>query len=976
MSAAGNNLNLVPTPEIINFASKLLSEPQIKVHRSTLKMPALILDEKEKTISRFPSRNGLIEDPLAYEKERAMINPWTSEEKDIFMEKFAAFGKDFRKIASFLDHKTTADCVEFYYKNHKSDCFDKIKQDVRKLGKSFLTNSDLVASGKKWNRNVHAASLEILSAASVMAGQADNLNGNKKMRPGSSLLGGYGNIKRPKGEDSILGRSNSFDALRDEREAVAADVLAGICGSISSEAMSSCITSSVDPLEGNKDRKCLKVNPVRKQLLTVDVTQNVEDETCSDESCEEMDPTDWTDEEKSAFLQAVSSFGKDFAKISRCVGSRTQDQCKVFFSKARKCLGLDLMRPQSVNAGYPMNDDANGGGSDTDDACVVETGSAIGTDRSGTKTDEDQPLSVMNAYSNEFNPVEARNLSADLNKSNNIIGTELDRQDAEDVDDMVSDACEMKGKSKLGSGGGGDVLYTSDKSGSATGQTTINVLASTEVGEDEANKLACAVTKSIPCQANSAVEVKLVSEVPSGGIGKELEGQKLSLPQCLDDRDNKHEAGSDGVVELKSSVQDSSTVVNALLSSVDNSCTGLDLEAENVLQASGPSASALRLENSQSTADSLQDTTDVQGEKTDSQDQLPSTCDFQGSRDVHFHNNTNSDGQQCHIPRHLLDCVEASSILQGFPLPIKKEVNGDLSCSSSATELPFLSQKTEQSSDHYKTQSLHSLDSEVTSRNGDVKLFGKILTNPSSTQKSSQSSKGREESGANHSKLSSKPPSLKFNGHQNADKNSTMLKFGSSDYNIGLENVPMRSYGYWDGNKIQTGVPSIPESAILLAKYPTAFSNYPTSSAKLEQQSLQAFTKSNEQHLNGASAFATREMNSSNGVIDYQMFRSRDVPKVQPFMVDMKHRQDVFSDVQRRNGFEAISNLQQQGRGMVGLNGVGRPGILVGGSHSGVSDFVAAIKMHYSNSEQYGGQNGSIMREDESWGGKKGDLSR
>lgn len=975
-------------------------------------MPALILDEKEKMISRFPCSNGLVEDPLAYEKERAMINPWTSEEKDLFLEKFAAFGKNFRKIASFLDHKTTADCVEFYYKNHKSECFEKIKQDVRKTGKSYLTNTDLVVSGIKWNREINA-SLEILSAASVIAGHADRISGNKKLRSGSSLLGGYGNMKRSKGEDGILERSNSFDALRDEREVVAADVLAGICGSISSEAMSSCITSSVDPVEGSRDRS-LKTNPGRKQLLTPDVTQSVDDDTCSDESCEEMDPTDWTDEERSAFLQAVSSYGKDFAKISRCVGSRSQDQCKVFFSKARKCLGLDLMRPKSVNSGYPVNDDVNGGGSDTDDACVVETGSAIGADRSGTRTDEDQPLSVMNTYSDEFNPVEPRVLSTDLNKSNNI-GAEVD-QNGEDVDDMVSDACKMDDKPKLGYVGGGDVLYSSDQSGPASGQTAMNMLVSVEVGEDEANKLAGAVTESVPYQSNSVVEAKVVSEVSSGGHGEELTGQKQSLPSCLDDRDNKREAvavvaeskssvqdSSTVVMELtgrkqslppclddrgnkheavadvgesKSSVQDSSSMANASPLPAGTSCTGLNLEDKQQSSLGEPSISALPLGDFQSNATSLlQDTIVIQGEKKVIQDQLPSARNFQGSRDMHCQNSTSKDGQHVHIPSHLLDRVEANSILQGFSLPIKQEVKGDISCSSSASEFPLMSRKIEQPCDDYKPELRTSADSEVTSRNGDVKLFGKILTNPSSTQKSNLNSKGREETGTRHPRMSSKSSTLKFNGHchQNPDGNSTILKFDCGDYNIGLENVPMTSYGFWDGNKIQTGIPSLPDSAILLAKYPAAFSNYATSSAKLEQQSLHAFAKSNEQHLNG-SAFTTREINSSNGVIDYQRFRSRDAPKVQPFMLDMKNRQDVFSEVQRRNGFEALANLQQQGRGMVGS--VGRPGIRVGGSHSGVSDLVTAIKMHYSNSDQYGGHNGSIMREDESWGGKKGDLSR
>lgn len=968
-------------------------------------MPALILDEKEKTTLRFPCSNGLVEDPLAYEKERTMINPWTSEERDIFMEKFAAFGKDFKKIASFLDHKTTADCVEFYYKNHKSDCFVKIKQDVRKIGKSYLTNTDLVASGKKWNREINAASLEILSAASVIAGHADRMNGNKKLRSGSSLLGGYDNMKRSKREDSLLERSSSLDALGDG--VAAFDVLAGVCGSISSEAMSSCITSCVDPLEGSGNRN-LKTNPGKKQLLTPDDTMSAGDDSCSDESCEEMDPSVWTDEEKSAFLQAVSSYGKDFAKISRCVGSRSQDQCKVFFSKARKCLGLDLMRLKSVNEGYPANDDANGGGSDTDEACVVETGSAVGADRSGTRTDDDQPLSVMNTCSDEFNSIELKVLSTDLNKSNNV-GTEVD---GEDVDDMVSDACEMGDKPNMADCGGGDVSYSSDKSGPASGQTAANMPVRVEVG-DESTNLVSGGIESVP--SNSVFDAKVVSEFSSGGLGKQLieqkqsvpplddrdykceaavvdeskssvqdpstmmevTGRKQTLPPCLDDRASKCGAIAD-VAESRNPVQDSRTVVNSSPLPAGTSCTGLHLEVDNIkypVSLEGPCSSAMPLGGFQSNGKLLlQDTIAVLGGQKVIQDQLPSACNPQRSKDVHHQNSTSRDGQHCHIPNHMWDRVESRSTLQGFSLPIKQEVNCETSCSSSAPELPSMSGKIGPACDRYKSELHHPAESEVTSRNGDVKLFGKILTNPVPTQESDLNSKGREETGACLPKMSSRYSTLKFNGHchQNPDGNSTILKFDRGDYNVGLENVPMTSYGYWDGNKRQNVIPSLPDSTILLAKYPVVFSDFNASSSKLEQQSLHSFSKSNEQHLNG-SAFTTREINSSTGVIDYQAYRSREAPKVPPFMVDMKNCQDVFSEVQRRHGFEAISNLQQQGRGMVGFNGgVGRPGIRVGaGAQGDVSEFLAAIK------KQYGGNhNGSIVREDEQWGGKKGDLSR
>nr|QSD99700.1 MYB family transcription factor [Melilotus albus] len=931
---AGNHLSLVPTSEIINFTSNLLSESQAQPQRNTLKMPALILDEKEKMVTKFISSNGLVEDPLAIEKERDMINPWTSEEKEIFLAKFATFGKDFRKIASFLDHKTTADCVEFYYKNHKSECFEKLKRkDVGKLGKSYAAKTNLMASG------------------------------NKRMRAGRFLLG-YGNVKPSRGEDSIIERSNSFDTLGDEREtAAAADVLAGICGSLSSEAMSSCITSSIDPVDGNRETKFLKANPLFKQPLTPDISQNADDETCSDESYGEVDLSEWTDDEKAAFMHAISSFGKDFAKIARCVGTRSQEHCRVFFSKTRKVLGLNLVNPIPGINGSPLNDDANGGESDTDDACVVETGSVVDADKSGNKTDEDLPSDALNTFHDESNPLEAMSLSAELNESREISGTEVCLENV----DVASDVCAIKVESKLGSDVSGVGLGKTDKSGSVN-----------EVGLGDAVRESISASGIIkPRECGSVAVDRPISQGSSGGLclGNEVERQRVSAPQCVVDRDDKHVEDAGAVVELKSCVLQSCPAANVSFSPVVNSCSGLSFGSENKHVSFGkPHTSALSMNDHRATANSLLlKAGATQCEKTVSQDRLSSTCDIQGGRDMRCHSSgSNGDHQLPLSGSH----VETVSVLQGYPMqvPIKKEVDGDVNCSSS--EFPLLPQKVNQTDDQFKTL-CHSSDSEKTSRSGDVKLFGKILTNPSSTQKTNMITKRSEENGTHHPKLSNKSSNLNFTGHQNSDGNLKILKFDRSDY-LGLENVPVMSYGYWEGNgiqSIQTGLSSLPDSSFLLAKYPAAFSNYPTSSSNLEQQPLQAFAKSSERHLTGASTFTARDMNGSNAMLDYQMFRSRDSPKVQPFMVDVQQRQDVFSEMQRRNSFEAISSLQQQGRGMMGINGVGRPGILAGGSCSGVSDPVAAIKMHYSNADKYGGQNGSISRDDESWGGK-GDLGR
>lgn len=56
--------------------------------------------------------------------------------------------------------------------------------------------------------------------------------------------------------------------------------------------------------------------------------------------------TQWTDRERELFTDAVLCFGKDFQKIAEHVGSKNLDQCKSFFSKTRKRLGLQRLVDQ------------------------------------------------------------------------------------------------------------------------------------------------------------------------------------------------------------------------------------------------------------------------------------------------------------------------------------------------------------------------------------------------------------------------------------------------------------------------------------------------------------------------------------------------------------------------------------------------------------------------------------------------------
>ncbi|XP_010937837.1 uncharacterized protein [Elaeis guineensis] len=961
------NLTLVPTTEIVEFTSKLLSDSQIKLYRNNLKMPALILDENGRKQTKFITHNGLIEDPISFEKERAMINPWTQGEKEVFMEMLATFGKDFTKISSFLNHKTTADCIEFYYKNHKSESFREVKKrlNLNKQWQRLPTSSYLGTSGKKWNREVNAASLDMLGAASVVAAHS---NGNATSQQRYSGHGAHDGLKVSCGSYGSLERVSNVETPGHERETVAAGVLVGICGAL--EAVSSCITSSIDPVE--------KMNYMAKEWpLTPEVTQNFdEDDTCSDEGCGELDSADWTDEEKSMFIRALSMYGKDFAMISQCVGTRSREQCKIFFSKARKCLGLDVIHQGTSNGGMPMSD-TNGGRSDTDDACAAEMDSAICSTQSCSKMDADVSQSVANISSEGFVHAARTPLQAETDKSSeqDVVGGINLEEDEGKVDKQAS----VLHDDKLGSEGDNP-------------QSMQDVDAALRCNASVQHEAVGCVDAEMKMEGSSPIvspgepvftvcmEVESKSHIDGVVEKKETGGSADVLKKEVDVSLPVPETGSRNrqlMVDLGAtnggticSTSDSKADPNALhlgnkvddcprstvapiyphqmpldlLPCLQNKSQGISLMQEN--SHSVPSNSVLPDPSSARFEGPLLATPQA-------------TLNFEDHGNKRHKNPVARDLYPVDQPLHMMrnpslkQVDQPMCILRGYPLQVlnqevKKEADPLISENAvfmeSHPKRNGVSQSgqffiSEMYSDHCNGSSLshsrpgvlfpprneaqpeaqlkHSSQNscsepeEQAHRTGDVKLFGQIICHPSSSQKSSSSLH----------ECNSKPSSPQVNRSStlkssNGGKAGTLFasRPGSSGHG-GLGELPLRSYGLWDGSRKQAGFSSLPESAVMLAKYPGS--------------------------LAGMSFYSGKDsVPSRNRILtDYQQ------TYMQHLSSDEKRLQS-FCELQKRNGIETVSGFQQQGRvPRLGSNMVGG-GILGGGG--GVSDPVAALKMHYA----------------------------
>ncbi|KAG8200653.1 hypothetical protein JTE90_022274 [Oedothorax gibbosus] len=108
-------------------------ENEEKKMRSYAVIPPIILDPRQRKMC-FMNNNGFVEDLSQEYKDRQMLHVWTDQEKEIFREKYLQHPKNFVLIASFLERKTVAACVQYYYHSKKSENYKQLlrKHSVRK----------------------------------------------------------------------------------------------------------------------------------------------------------------------------------------------------------------------------------------------------------------------------------------------------------------------------------------------------------------------------------------------------------------------------------------------------------------------------------------------------------------------------------------------------------------------------------------------------------------------------------------------------------------------------------------------------------------------------------------------------------------------------------------------------------------------------------------------------------------------------
>ncbi|XP_054936583.1 nuclear receptor corepressor 2 isoform X2 [Physeter macrocephalus] len=280
--------------EIIDGLSE--QENLEKQMRQLAVIPPMLYDADQQRI-KFINMNGLMDDPMKVYKDRQVMNMWSEQEKETFREKFMQHPKNFGLIASFLERKTVAECVLYYYLTKKNENYKSlVRRSYRRRGKG--------QQQQQMPRSNQEEKEEKEKEAEKEEEKPDVENDKEEL------------IKEK--TDDTSGEDN------DEKEAVA-----------------------------SKGRKTANSQGRRKGRITRSMANeaNSEEAITPQQSAElasmEMNESSrWTEEEMETAKKGLLEHGRNWSAIARMVGSKTVSQCKNFYFNYKKRQNLDEILQQ------------------------------------------------------------------------------------------------------------------------------------------------------------------------------------------------------------------------------------------------------------------------------------------------------------------------------------------------------------------------------------------------------------------------------------------------------------------------------------------------------------------------------------------------------------------------------------------------------------------------------------------------------
>lgn len=145
---------------LASLESNDATDPNHLSQRNLATIPDMICVTNGRIDYLFDDTCHRVENPAEYYAPQTGIHDWTEEEKRIFLDKYAAYPKQFGIIADYLPNKTASQCVDYYYL-HKKGLIDfrkvvsKFGPKRRRRGAGKRKGNALLTDIQKHDEEVH-----------------------------------------------------------------------------------------------------------------------------------------------------------------------------------------------------------------------------------------------------------------------------------------------------------------------------------------------------------------------------------------------------------------------------------------------------------------------------------------------------------------------------------------------------------------------------------------------------------------------------------------------------------------------------------------------------------------------------------------------------------------------------------------------------------------------------------------------------
>jgi len=289
----------------------------------------------------FEGGNVLYENPIEESYFDSLVNPWTRAERIIFLKKFLQYGKNFRKIATFLEYKTTEDVVRYYFRN-------KLKLNLKLLAREYMGTRQ-----QSWK-----ASSAILACSGFPADSVtrrwilDNFKGVKKPPEQSdstavdSSVSAYQrrDTNTPQTLSNMIGRNFETQGKRVLREFGLQSIIQQtpsfrnsiVCHSVGRDGL-------IVPyylIEKMKMKRQLEnlIAQRRSGAWTVEGKKGKVD----------VKKYHWTAKEKNTFFRLVKELGCDWEKIAEQIPTKSPLQLRAFYDEYMSQRGAEASEGDST----------------------------------------------------------------------------------------------------------------------------------------------------------------------------------------------------------------------------------------------------------------------------------------------------------------------------------------------------------------------------------------------------------------------------------------------------------------------------------------------------------------------------------------------------------------------------------------------------------------------------------------------------